>query len=157
HRKNRMTGIAARVASMIGCLLAVTISLLLRVPGAPEHPRTFPYYCDGLRRSHVAPDFTGRWVRHEKPGETAFDLTLIQRGNTVTGSHCAITRGGRRVDCAEESTGREDRKRRPSILGTVKGRTATVRFESRYDERAGGTAQLIYRGNRIDWAIVGPT
>ena len=42
-------------------------------------------------------DFSGKW--HAKTVTAFFDLKLTQIKGRVSGSHCAIQLGGRKVDC----------------------------------------------------------
>ena len=42
-------------------------------------------------------DFSGKW--HAKTVTASFDLKLTQIKGRVSGSHCAIQLGGRKVDC----------------------------------------------------------
>lgn len=42
-------------------------------------------------------DFSGKW--HAKTVTASFDLKLNQIKGRVSGSHCAIQLGGRKVDC----------------------------------------------------------
>jgi hypothetical protein len=98
-------------------------------------------------RRGASANFSGSWSSTDSAGE--FALTLQQHGRRLRGYHSAAARGGRRVDARLES----DREG-PSIVGTVSGHMAFVRFRSGYSAGAGGTARLILRGKRLLWRII---
>jgi len=93
-------------------------------------------------------NFNGIWIYHRN-GYT-FTLELVERGDSLVGTHCAVTRNAARVDCGIE----DDYTARPiSIRGALGKSTIHVRFQSFYSA-ATGEARLVHRGDRLVWSIV---
>jgi hypothetical protein len=96
--------------------------------------------------------FQGIWSSSTRAG--TFDLLLIQTGNTIKGYHCSVTRGGRRIDCADQITnGKSGKKRAPTIRGKFKGRSGTVSFVSAFNQAAGGAARIQVQGRTLRWTV----
>ena len=92
--------------------------------------------------------FSGEWS-YGRNGYS-FTLKLSQRGDSLVGAHCAVTRNAARIDCAFS----EDGSPQPvSLAGAITNGRAIVRFKSSYSE-ATGSARIVFRGRNIEWTIV---
>ncbi len=92
----------------------------------------------------VIADFQGSWV-DKTEGELSFSLDLQQEGTTLTGYHCGMTKDASRIDCSLEG---EDF----TIVGTIKGNTAKVKFTSAYSGQI-GMAKITHDGEHLFWEI----
>lgn len=89
--------------------------------------------------------FQGTWAW--KKGAEEFELTLKQDGNKLTGYHFAFGQNGNKVD-ESDTTGV------PSIIGTVKGSTAKIKFTSAFPDGNGkGMATLVLRRRHLYWKV----
>lgn len=93
-------------------------------------------------------DLSGEWS-YSRNGYT-FTLRLSQRGDSLVGAHCAVTRNATRVDCAYVEEGSAQPV---SLAGSIRNGRALVRFNSSYSD-ATGQARIIVRGRKIEWSIV---
>jgi hypothetical protein len=89
-------------------------------------------------------DFTGKWS-YEFLGEiemqnSSFELILKKdstQDNTLTGWHCSVVRGGRKIDCTDKDSGEE-----PSLHGFLRGDTVYLHFHSSW--KVEGEAKLYF-------------
>jgi hypothetical protein len=66
---------------------------------------TFSYYY------YITTDFSGDW--DFEGTDKDFSLTIIQNGTTISGTHCSVLYGGKKIDCSI------DESDPPSVTGTA--------------------------------------
>lgn len=101
-----------------------------------------------LSAQHGAVDLSGDWS-YTRNGYS-FTLKLSQRGDSLVGAHCAVTRNATRIDCAYAEEGSAQPV---SLAGAIRNGRAIVRFTSAYSD-ATGDARILVRGRRIEWSII---
>jgi hypothetical protein len=85
--------------------------------------------------------FTGDWSYHSPQSEEtslSFELHLRTKDKSISGSYCAVSRGGRKIDCA--TSGDPD-----NISGLINNDTAYVSFKGNLDVKATGKAKLFFQ------------
>lgn len=97
-------------------------------------------------------NFSGNWTyefnsdNNELLNRT-FELNLIESKNRLIGKYCAVARGGRKIDCDDESIN--------NIVGVIKNNIAYVDFKGFYDLKAKGKAKLYYnKSGDLVWEII---
>ncbi len=91
-------------------------------------------------------DFNGNWSYTTESSQ--FDLSLIQNGSTLTGSHCSTMFSGNKIDCNMDST-------ELSINGTVTDQNmVTVEFKSHFLRLNGKATLKKISDTQIEWAII---
>jgi hypothetical protein len=140
---------SAGMSSQLG-YLQVYDSLL-----RPAWPHPYRFY-RGLRFDAPRGELTGlteSWCwsspasSAREPGGPVyqtFDVALVRVGDLIVGFHNAIAAWGNRIDDRTATDGP------PSMVGRVRGDTATVEFVSGYSGNH-GLAQLVLRDNRLEW------
>ena len=101
-------------------------------------------------RAGETANLTGSWANAAN-AFGVFSLNLTQTGNRLQGYHGAIALRGKRIDAVLPSEGP------PSIIGTISGNVAHVRFRSGYDEHGHGEATLTLRDHQLVWEITKST
>jgi hypothetical protein len=89
-------------------------------------------------------NLTGKWSYEWSTGD--FDLTLKQKGSTISGYHCGVMYNGNRIDCFDDTTD-------VSIKGRVKDNVAFVTFHSFYSDSIGEAKIILLSPLRIEWVI----
>ena len=89
-------------------------------------------------------NFQGSWTQKDE-GSLSFDLDLRQEGNNLTGHHCGTTKNANRVDCSLEDE-------KATIVGTITGNTAKVKFTSAYSGQM-GMAKITLDGDNLLWEV----
>ncbi|WP_342325082.1 hypothetical protein AAEY27_10065 [Kosakonia sp. BYX6] len=90
--------------------------------------------------------FSGKWQGDDDFTST-FSLKLLQQNNKLTGSYCFITRGGNRIDCADEEQN--------NLSGEAKNNVATITFDSTFGGK-NGKATLVVDGEKMQWQLTQP-
>lgn len=94
--------------------------------------------------------FQGTW-QMVTSSDYVFNLDLSQDGDRLSGHHCAVTSGARRIDCYTKEI-RE--KENPSIQGIVVEMKGNVRFNSSFSPNSWGEATITYIDNdTIKWEV----
>jgi len=83
----------------------------------------------GTAKPHIQSklNLSGEWHWGTKGAD--FDLTIIQKNDTINGSYCAVALNGHRIDCADSDTDNYCR-----ITGILHGNSAIIIFNSAYDD-----------------------
>ncbi|MBD2767969.1 hypothetical protein IC235_08695 [Hymenobacter sp. BT664] len=76
----------------------------------------------------------------------SFQLNLIQDKDIIKGQYCAVSRGGRRIDC--------DIDKNYNIYGKIINNVAYIDFTGFYDAKAKGKAILYLDNGNLFWEIV---
>ena len=91
-------------------------------------------------------DFSGKW--HAKTVTASFDLKLNQIKGRVSGSHCAIQLGGRKVDCVLED-------KDVTITGTANNSASMlVTLISQFSKKKGTASITKINDSTIQWTIL---
>jgi hypothetical protein len=91
-------------------------------------------------------DFSGKW--HAETATAAFDLNLTQIKGRVSGSHCAVQLGGRKMDCALEDAD-------VTIIGTANNSASVkVTFLSQFSQNKGTATITKMNDSTIQWKIL---
>lgn len=114
---------------------------------------------DSIARLNSAPtpsvkaynsQFTGDWsYQSQDTGEvsSSFELYLRAKEESISGRYCAVSRGGRKIDCVE--AGDPD-----NISGYIKNDTAYVRIKGSFDPKASGNAIIYFKNNVLVWEFL---
>jgi hypothetical protein len=90
--------------------------------------------------------FSGRW--HAETATASFDLKLTQIKGRVSGSHCAIQLGGRKVDCVMDD-------KYVAITGTANNSASMlVTFISQFYQKKGTASITKINDSTIQWKIL---
>jgi hypothetical protein len=91
-------------------------------------------------------DFSGKW--HAETATASFDLKLTQIKGRVSGSHCAIQLGGRKVDCVMDD-------KYVTITGTANNSASMlVTFISQFYQKKGTASITKINDSTIQWKIL---
>jgi hypothetical protein len=91
-------------------------------------------------------DFSGKW--HAKTVTASFDLKLTQIKGRVSGSHCAIQLGGRKVDCVLKDSD-------VTITGVANNSASVhVTFISQFSQKPGTANINKINDSTIEWKIL---
>jgi hypothetical protein len=91
-------------------------------------------------------DFSGKW--HAETVRASFDLKLTQIKGRVSGSHCAIQLGGRKVDCVLND-------KDVAITGTANNSALMlVTFISQFSQKKGNASITKINDSTIEWKIL---
>jgi hypothetical protein len=91
-------------------------------------------------------DFSGKW--HAETATASFDLSLTQLKGRISGSHCAVQLGGRKVDCALEDAD-------VTITGTANNYASVkVTFISQFSQNKGTATITKMNDSTIQWRIL---
>jgi len=91
-------------------------------------------------------DFSGKW--HAETATASFDLSLTQLKGRISGSHCAVQLGGRKVDCALEDAD-------VTITGTANNSASVkVTFISQFSQNKGTATITKMNDSTIQWKIL---
>jgi hypothetical protein len=91
-------------------------------------------------------DFSGKW--HAETVTASFDLKLTQIKGRVSGSHCAIQLGGRKVDCVLND-------KDVTITGTANNSASMlVTFISQFSPKKGTASITKINDSTIQWTIL---
>ncbi|MEO8234267.1 MAG: hypothetical protein ABI549_02530 [Flavobacterium sp.] len=96
-------------------------------------------------------DFNGIWNYEFNSDENellnkTFELKLITEKDIIKAQYCAITKGGRKIDCNDKVV--------YNINGNIKNNIAYVDFKGFFDIKAKGKAKIYYEGNNLIWEII---
>ena len=91
-------------------------------------------------------DFSGKW--YSGSANASFDLKLTQIKGRVSGSHCAIQLGGRKVDCVLDD-------KDVTITGTANNSASMlVTFISQFSQKTGTATITKINDSTIQWKIL---
>ena len=101
---------------------------------------TFSYYY------YNTTDFSGEW--DFEGTDTDFSLTIIQNGTTISGTHCSVLYGGKKIDCSI------DESDPPSVTGTASDDDSViVIFKSTVADKVGQATIKRISATQITWNI----
>lgn len=87
---------------------------------------------------HDTINLTGQWHRETK--EANFDLDIIQTGDSLKGTYCAVAANGKYLDCPDSNSDGDC-----MIIGCLEGNSAKIIFNSSFSNHASkDTATIIY-------------
>ncbi len=91
-------------------------------------------------------DYSVKW--HAETATASFDLKLTQIKGRVSGSHCAIQMGGRKVDCVLDY-------KDVTIAGTVNNSASMlVTFISQFSQKKGTASITKINNSTLQWTIL---
>ena len=101
---------------------------------------TFSYY------NYDTTDFSGEW--DFEGTDTDFSLTIIQNGTAISGTHCSVLYGGKKIDCSI------DESDPPSVTGTASDDDSViVIFKSTVADKVGQATIKRISATQITWNI----
>ena len=91
-------------------------------------------------------DLSGTWSSSTATSE--FTLTLVQKTDTISGTHCSVMQNGNRIDCADDDE--------LSIKGTrdIGSDRATVNFKSFSSGTVGKATIKLLSDTTMEWKII---
>lgn len=94
--------------------------------------------------------FTGDWTYESQETEetsATFALHIKTKGNRLSGSYCAVSRGGKKIDCVEKDDP-------DNISGLIRNDTAYVSFKGNLDVNARGNAKIYFKEDVLVWEFI---
>jgi hypothetical protein len=91
--------------------------------------------------------FTGDWSYESQETEetsVTFALHKKTKGNKLSRSYCAVSRGGKKIDCVEKDDP-------DNISGLIRNDTAYVSFKGNLDVNARANAKIYFKEDVLVW------
>lgn len=96
--------------------------------------------------NEVIPNFSGKW--HAEASSISFDLSIYQKGNSLSGFHCSVMNNGDKIDCVFDETDL-------SLSGIVgDSLTVLVTFKSQASLKTGTAKISKLNDTTIRWRII---
>jgi biopolymer transport protein ExbD len=142
---SKKTDMTARSLFWLVPLLAACQTTPTTPPAAPAPPGA-----PVATETPLSP-FAGNWEWVKNSEESTFRLTVVERGDSLEGSYCAVVRGGAKIDCREGEPGRET----PAFTAArPEGHVLETIFRNYFTGDTGRVRMSVQSDRQLYWQVV---